>query len=175
MKRRTLVVAGLVAVSGLLVYYLGLRFIFGYRIDLGRLGKDQGGKAVPGSAGVVMMLDPGSGQRLGQVQITAYNQIYAAIGIDRDKFSMWVSTHGPSGAGQHGEVLAPAFPVLSKVAWMFVDPVDLTGDEARALTEECERAAARTSDSDAIKQFEAIRGLAADALARSANVRFGYA
>jgi hypothetical protein len=127
------------------------------------------------SVGVVLMIDRGSGQSLGHVEITAYNQIYAAIGIDRDKFSTWVSAHGPSGTGKHGELLVPAFPVLSKVAWMFIDPVDLTTDETRSVIDECERAAAGTSDSAAIRELKAIRGIAAEALTRAATIRFGHA
>jgi hypothetical protein len=175
MMKRTWIGLLLTVATGLLIYHFGLRYIFGYRIDFERVRKVQGENAVPvQAAGVAEMFDTGSRRSIARIDITAYNQIYSAIGVGRDQFSAWLSAHGPSGTGEHGELLAAAFPIFSKVAWMFVEPVDLTADETGSLIDECERAATRTSDSAAIRELGAIRRLAADALDRSAAIRFGH-
>jgi hypothetical protein len=148
--------------------------MFGYRRDSRRFNKSLKEKGMSAAAiGVVTMLGPNSGG-IGHVELRAYNQVYAAIGVDRRRFSAWLAVNGPNGVGKNGEVLAPSFPVLSKVAWMYVDPIDLTMDEMRSLIGECERAAARTSDSEALRELLAVRTFVDDALTRSAPVRFGH-
>jgi hypothetical protein len=173
---RSLWIILLVVMLGFFVCYFGLPFVFGYRVDLRQPRKYTGTKPMSArSLGVIEMLDPASGKSLDQLDLRHYNEIYAAIGVERDQLSAWVLRHGPQGTSRTGDVLAPEFPVLSKVAWTFVDPVDLTSDDAENLMDECSRAAQKTRNVAVTRELGAIREFAAKALARSATLRFGHA
>src|SRR6266481_2117952 len=112
----------------------------------------------------------------GHVEIRSYSAIYAAIGVTSKRLSEWQSRYGLDslGVGENGELLAPGFPILSKVAWMFIDPVDLSDSESRDLITECEKAILRAEDSEAREELAQIRTLALTALERRAVIRFGH-
>lgn len=86
--------------------------------------------------GVVEIIDAArrlpTGERIG---IRAYGGIYKALGVTTDKFVAWNERYGFDriGPGDDGSFLAPEFPVFSKVAWMWIDPVDLTASETKDL------------------------------------------
>jgi hypothetical protein len=114
-----------------------------------------------------------TGERIG---IRAYGSIYNALGVTNDKFVAWQERYGfdSLGVGDDGSLLAPEFPVFSKVAWMYVDPVDLTASETKDLVAECEQAMSYTKDVAAKDELRHIRDLAVTATNKSATLRFGH-
>jgi hypothetical protein len=110
------------------------------------------------------------------VGIWSYNQIYIALGASQEAFVEWQRKYGfdSLGMGRDGELFISDYPVFSKVAWMFIDPVDLSTSETQALVAECERALISTQDEAARRELQAIKRLASEALAHSAIVRFGH-
>lgn len=78
------------------------------------------------------------------------------------------------GVATDGSLLVPGFPVLSKVAWTYIDPVDLSDVETRHLVAECERAMTGTADESAREIFREIRDLAVEAVQQAGTLRFGH-
>ena len=64
--------------------------------------------------------------------------------------------------------------MLSKVAWTYIDPVDLSDSETRELLRECEAVIAGTIDGAACDLFVQIRDLALQAIQESGTLRFGH-
>jgi len=111
-----------------------------------------------------------------RVEIYAYSAIYDAVGVTSERFEQWHRRYGYDslGVGEGGLVLAPDYPVFSKVMDMFVDPVDLATNEAEQLILECCRAELRTEDEDARRELKEIRDLAVTAIRQNAVLRFGH-
>ena len=111
----------------------------------------------------------------GKVDIWNYG-FYGALGVTGERFSEWESRYGMDslGVGTDGSLFIPNFPVLSKVAWMYIDPVDLSDPETRDLVSECERAVATTDDASASEVFNQLRALALQAIRESKTLRFGH-
>ena len=110
------------------------------------------------------------------VGVWSYNAIYEGLGVTENIFKAWHAKYGfdSLGTGDQGENLIPGYPIFSKVAWMYVDPVDLSSEETNELVRECNRAISSVTDPDARAELAAIRDLAAEAVKRSATVRFGH-
>jgi hypothetical protein len=119
--------------------------------------------------------DRSTGKITDSIGVYAYNEIYEAIGVNQKIFAEWEGRHGMDTAGldDAGKVLAPGYPVLSKVAWMYVDPVTLTSAETSALIQECHRAIINSASESAKRELEAISFLA-DAISNSAVIQFGH-
>jgi hypothetical protein len=111
-----------------------------------------------------------------RVDIWSYGTIYGALGVSGERFSDWESRYGMDslGVGTDGSLFIPGFPVLSKVAWMYIDPIDLSDSETRDLVSECERAMANTNDVSSREVLRQIRDLALKAIQESATLRFGH-
>ena len=111
-----------------------------------------------------------------RVEINAYAAIYDAVGVTAARFDEWHRLYGYDslGVGEGGSILAPDYPVFSKVIDMFVDPVDLAMDETEQLILECWRAELRTEDEGARRELAEIRNLAATAIRQNAMLRFGH-
>ena len=128
--------------------------------------------------GIVRVVDPESLKNVtaDSVGVWAFNEIYASIGVTRHDFEEWEDQHGMDSLGTDasGKVLAPGYPVLSKVAWMYVDPVTLTSAETSALVQECERAIPNGVTESAKRELKEIRALAEKALSSSAVIHFGH-
>jgi hypothetical protein len=128
--------------------------------------------------GVVRAVAPNSSERTGteSVGIHAFNEIYAAIGVHPQDFERWENTHGmySPGVDANGEMLAPGYPILSKVAYMYIDPVTLTSAETTDLVQECHRAIMNSATESAKRELEAIGSLAEKALSNSAVIQFGH-
>lgn len=160
---------------------LALKLMFGVRFDLGR-SKMQGhlptNKQQQAPLGSVRVIIPGSSASGApdSVGIHAFNEIYAAIGVTQKEFAAWEGKYGMDSAGKDeaGNMLASGYPVLSKVAWMYIDPVTLTGPETTALIEECHRAMLNSASESAKHELEAISSLAKKALSKSATIQFGH-
>jgi len=110
-----------------------------------------------------------------RVGILEYNSIYGALGVNREMFAQWEDKHGVDslGTAADGTMLAPGFPVLSKVAWTFIDPVILSSAELEHLPYELDAASSNTGSVSAREELEHIRRLALNATARGATLRFG--
>jgi hypothetical protein len=64
-----------------------------------------------------------------RVEIRPYSAIYESVGVTAARYQEWHSSYGYDslGIGVDGAILAPSYPIFSKVVDMFVDPVDLSG------------------------------------------------
>ena len=129
-----------------------------------------------GPVGRVQIIDPTQKPSSERVDIWTYGTIYGPLGVTGQRFSDWESRYGMDslGVGSDGSLFISGFPVLSKVAWMYIDPVDLTHSETRELVSECERATANTDDPAALGLFQQIRDLALQAIKESKTLRFGH-
>ena len=113
-----------------------------------------------------------NGHRVG---IWEYENIYDCIGVGQETFSKWQDRYGMDslGVGEGGILLAPGFPMFSKIAWMYVDPVILSPSETKQLLNEIETLLNRVGNSDTRKELEGIREVATMAIAREAPLRIG--
>ena len=126
----------------------------------------------------VLMIDHAQmvlGERRVPIDIPSYGTIYVTLGVTKERFAYWESQYGMDslGVGTDGSLLIPGFPVFSKVAWTYIDHVDLSDAETRDLVSECERAVANTDDASASELFGQIHDLALEAIQESATLRFG--
>ncbi len=78
---------------------------------------------------------------------------YESIGVTGDLFAAWQGLYGIDGVGEYGSVPAPEFPVISRVAWMYIDPVALSPSETKALVGECEKAMPNVGDAAAREEL----------------------
>ncbi len=110
-----------------------------------------------------------------RVPIWDYGDIYMALGITVKQFSDWQERYGIDslGVGDGGELLIPAFPILSKLPWMYIDPVDLSCSETAELVLECDRAINWIGEAPPQKILRQIRNLAVKAMQDSAVLSFG--
>ena len=159
--------------------YLG-KLILGLSAALWLLGADthSSGRSneLMAPLGIVQVIGGRQGTPRDVVGIRGYNALYRALGADKGSFAEWTNKFGfdSLGIGAFGEVFLPRFPVFSKVAWMYVDPVDLSAAETEALAVECDSALATATDPDARRELIAIRDLARKALRSEATLRFSH-
>jgi len=160
---------------------LALKLLFGARFDLrhSKMQTNAPNKDAPKQAplGVARIIARNSADVAdNSVQIHAFNDIYAALGVGKREFSQWERKHGMDSLGvdEEGNLFVPGYPVLSKVAWMYIDPVTLTSAETSALIQECHQAIINSPSESAKHELEAISFLAERALSNSAVVQFGY-
>ncbi len=109
------------------------------------------------------------------VGIQEYGGLYTALGATSGMFRAWEDKYGMDslGAGEDGSLLLPEYPVFSKVAWTYIDPVDLSREEIQELVYECERAMAPGKSAPVLRLLSDIRGLAIKAESAGATLRFG--
>ena len=158
---------------------IGLRYVFGMRFELRKAEmRTHGNRSDSAPFGVVRAIAPGSSAAIAteSVGIRAFNEIYAAIGVLPQDFERWENAHGmySLGVDATGAMLAPGYPILSKVASMYIDPVTLTNAETAALVQECQQAMLKSANESARHELAAISALAEKALTNSAVVQFGH-
>jgi hypothetical protein len=109
------------------------------------------------------------------VGIQKYGGLYTALGATSEMFRAWEDKYGMDslGVSEHGSVLLPEYPVFSKVAWTYIDHVDLSGEETQELIHECERAMASGKNPSVLTLLSDIRRLAIKAQSIGATLRFG--
>ncbi len=166
-------------VAAIALTSFGFRHLFGVRFEMGRAKMLEQGKENDGAPlGAVRAIVPESFENAipDSVGIHAFNEIYAAIGVRQQDFEQWQKKHGMDSLGVDagGATLAHGYPVLSRVAWMYVDPVTLTRAETSDLVQECERAILGSASESATHELEAIRALAEKAISKSAVIQFGH-
>ena len=127
---------------------------------------------------LVRVLVPGSSSSAfaHPVEIRAYNEIYAAIGVTQKEFVEWENRHGMDSTGmdENGNMLALGYPILSRVAWMYINPIILTPLQSAALIDECERAALLAENAFAKQELAGICALAKTAVSKSTVIEFGH-
>jgi hypothetical protein len=161
---------------------LALKILFGVHFNVARLRMQAHlpakTKRQEAPLGLVRVIVPGSSASAATdlVGIHAFNEIYASMGVTQKEFAEWENRYGMDSAGidEAGNMLASGYPVLSKVAWMYIDPVTLTSAETSALIQECHRAIVNSASESAKHELEAISALAEKALSNSAVIQFGH-
>jgi hypothetical protein len=148
--------------------------VLGLRLRLRNAALDVRKDNFKAPLGTVRLIDPSSNQSKAAVELYSYTEIYRALGLSNERLIQWERAYGygSKGTSPDGSILIQGFPVFSKVAWMYVEPVDLSSQEARQLQGECTSALKLTNDAGAKRELSAIRGLAEDAITRSEVVRF---
>jgi hypothetical protein len=108
------------------------------------------------------------------VPIHSLDDIYRSVGVGPREFSSWQERYGVGTLGRNpeGALFVPDYPVLSKIAWMGIDTIDLSSAETSMLIDECTKAKSRSVDAAASTQFESLIGLAQRAIAVKGTVRF---
>ncbi len=160
----------LVVAAGLI---LGAFYMMGFRLRFGKDKLHTQGNAQGVPLATVRLLDA-SKTPLQSTDIRAYNGIYRALGAASDQFASWEKKNGYGSLGRDkdGKLFIPDFPIFSKVAWMYIDPVDLSLEEVRQLIQECSEVEARTDDVAVREEVSRLRSLAQEAASRSASLRF---
>lgn len=168
-------VKAVIALLLLLGLMIGDLYMRGFRLRVGKDKlRDSHRTTVP--VATVRLLDPLTGKSLKTTDIWAFNEIYLALGVTSEGFAKWEHVNGYSSLGkdQSGHFLIRGFPVFSKVAWMYIDPVDLSVQEVKQLVRECTAAEDSSNDAVAKKEFSRIRTLAQEAVSMSASLRFDH-
>jgi hypothetical protein len=77
----------------------------------------------------------GASKPLACAEVRFFPGVYAAIGVDDNSIIRWQDEHGfhSGGVAPTGALLAPGYPVFSRLAWTLIEPVYLQGDELSAL------------------------------------------
>ena len=101
--------------------------------------------------------------------------LYEALGADGATFGRWLEQFGLTGSSPDGQWLIPTYPMFSKVAWMNIDPVQLTPHEAAELTAECNLALEENPPHAVKVALEGIRSLAGASIAGAVPLEFGHA
>jgi hypothetical protein len=132
-------------------------------------------KRRPAARAYIIGSDPESEGSQIVVPIYSVNDIYASVGVGPNDFSRWQEKHGFGTLGRtdKGVLFVPNYPVLSKIAWMGIDPIDLSSAETSMLIEECTKARSRSVNAAASTELEALIALARKAIAVGGALRFG--
>gem|GEM_PF-4059966 len=67
------------------------------------------------------------------------------------------------------------YPILSKMAWMGIDLIDLSSTETSMLIEECATVRSKSVHAEENAELEALIALAQKTIAEGGTVRFGLA
>jgi len=125
------------------------------------------------------IIGPKPENKRSEVEVPIYfvNEIYASVGVGPNDFSRWQEKYGYGSLGRtdEGVLFVPNYPVLSKIAWMGIDPIDLSSTETSMLIDECTRAKSKSTNPEVSAELEALITLAQKAIAEGGTVRFGLA
>jgi hypothetical protein len=132
-------------------------------------------KRRPAAEAYIVGLHPESEEPSVVVPIYSVNDIYASVGVGQKEFSEWQGKYGVGTFGRTGEgvLFVPNYPVLSKIAWMGIDTIDLSSAETSMLIDECTKAKNMSVNAAAGTELEALIQLARRALDAGGTVRFG--
>lgn len=167
-----------IAIAVLLVLGLvmGVFYMMGFRLRVGKDKLHTQSKAEGTPLGVVRLLEASTATVLKSTDVRAFNAIYTALGVTADAFARWEKENGYGSLGRNkeGQLFIPGFPIFSKVAWMYIDPVDLSREEVAQLVLECTKAESNTDDAVAKEELNRIGALAKEAASQSATIRFDH-
>jgi hypothetical protein len=138
----------------------------------------KGGAARPpanthGNVCIVQNAD-GTSEPLACADVHLFPAVYSAIGVDENTIGKWQDEHGfhSGGVTPTGALLAPDYPIFSRLAWTLIDPVYLQGDDLPALLEESKRIAEGSNDPAVRANLDRLLTLAEKAKAESKVLRF---
>jgi hypothetical protein len=116
----------------------------------------------------------GASEPLTCAEIQLFPSVYDAIGVDENKFKKWQDDYGfhSGGVSPSGAVIAPSYPIFSRLAWAAIDPVYLQGNDLSDLLEEANRISAISIDPAVQSNLEKLSALAEQAHERSQVLRF---
>ncbi len=161
---------------GGLQLFLGLILacFFGVRIEMTKSSEIKGERISP--IGRIEIVGSKNEVSSDYVNVWSYTNLYRALGVTSERFIEWEDKYGMDslGVGMHAEILAKGYPIFSKVAWMHIDPVELSEAETSELIRECKKAMQATDDDSAREVLGQIRQLGLKALSLSAALRFGH-
>lgn len=101
--------------------------------------------------------------------------IYRAIGVDENHIIRWQDEHGfdSGGVDPTGTLLAPGYPIFSRLAWTLIEPVYLQGHDLSELMQEAKRISLQSNDPVVQANLRMLTALAERALAESKVLRLG--
>jgi len=107
-------------------------------------------------------------------EIRLFPHIYEAIGVDQNRIIKWQDENGfdSGGVDRTGALLAPGYPIFSRLAWTLIDPVYLQGDDLSALLEESKRISENSADPAVRANLDKLSALAEKAQQESKVLRF---
>jgi hypothetical protein len=116
----------------------------------------------------------GTSEPLACADVNLFPGVYDTIGVDQDRFRKWQDKHGfhSGGIAADGELLAPEYPILSRLAWTNIDPVYLQGADLSALMEEAKRVSEASNDATVRANLDKLSALATEAQQHSQVLRF---
>jgi hypothetical protein len=116
----------------------------------------------------------GRSRALGCADVHLFPGVYSAIGVNESTVMKWQDQYGfhSGGAAPDGSLLAPKYPILSRLAWTQIDPVYLQGEDLSALLEETKRISETSSDPAVKGNLDKLSALATEAQERSQVLRF---
>jgi hypothetical protein len=134
--------------------------------------RDVASKPLRGNVCVVQHPN-GTSEPLACADVQLFPGVYDTIGVDQDRFRKWQDEHGfhSGGVAPDGAVLAPGYPIFSRLAWTNIDPVYLQGADLSALLEEAKRVSNASSDATVKANLDKLSALATDAQQRSQVLR----
>ncbi len=135
--------------------------------------RDAASKPLRGNVCVVQHPN-GTSEPLACAEVSLFPGVYDTIGIDQDRFRKWQDEYGfhSGGVAPDGALLAPEYPILSRLAWTNIDPVYLQGADLSALLEEAKRVSEASNDATVRANLEKLSALATEAQQRSQVLRF---
>jgi hypothetical protein len=181
MHRRALIVTGIVGaaalalVSATLWKGLSKKYIIRWNISmLTNRSKAQSGAKRSGNFCIVERDDVGSVPSV-CTEAQLFPGVYAAIGVDDRRIIKWQSDHGfdSGGVDSSGSLLAPGYPVISRLAWSNIEPVFLSGDEISMLISEVDRISRGPVDPELETCLGRISAIAATARQEEKLLRIG--
>lgn len=126
------------------------------------------------SGNVCIVQQVNTAEPLACADVYLFPHIYSAIGVDEQRMVEWQNENGfdSGGVDRSGALLAPGYPIFSRLAWTIVDPVYLEGPELSELLEESKRVAKESNDPVVRANLDKLSALAERAQAESKVLRF---
>jgi len=172
MKTATALLAlGFVCAGALVWRNLSKKYIIGWRMPFHAAKPQQ--SQLAGNVCIVQHPD-GTSQALGCADVHLFPGVYSAIGVTENTVIKWQDEHGfhSGGVAPDGSLLAPEYPILSRLAWTHIDPVYLQGEDLSALLEETKRVSEASNDPAVRGNLDKLSALATEAQQRSHVLRF---
>jgi len=116
----------------------------------------------------------GTSQALDCADVHLFPGTYSAIGVNENAIIEWQNKHGfhSGGVAPDGSLLAPEYPILSRLPWTNIVPVYLQGPDLSALLEEAKRVSETSNDPAVRDNLGKLTALATEAQRRSQVLRF---
>jgi hypothetical protein len=122
-------------------------------------------------------IEPKAGEELSAAdcaEVLFFPHLYSSIGVSEQRVIQWQESNGfhSEGVDRTGNILAPGYPIFSRLAWTVIDPVYIGGDELQELIAECVRIRQQAQDPVALSNVSKILDLASRAQSQSRTLRF---